>query len=221
MSSTTLRKGFLDLPPEIRDTIYEYVVIKDDSVITMLSNAHCFQSEISAAQPAICYVNKQIRQESLATFYKRNIFTAEVSFSDDLQTARNWVFALGDEKVALLRKVLLSSWTRGLNDSSGWHRYHVHAMVNPGEGTYVLKANKYLSGGPEAQVRDGNELEKRFDAFIRKHPNKDGTGCARALAHVMTAFKQFVKSGCEDLTAAHESASNGLGDGETTTIDDS
>lgn len=220
MSSQSATRGFLDLPPEIRDVIYEHVVVKDNSVVTMLSNAHCFNSEVSAAQPAISYVNKQTRQESLAIFYKRNTFTAEVSFREDLETTINWVLALGDEKVALLRRLSLSSWTSSISNSLPSYRYHVHAMVNPGEGKYVFRANQYASGRPEAQVKVETGLEKLFDTFLQRTPPREGRRCAHALADAIRAFNDFVKTGRWTFDPAAEGHRSSLEKLEWSSIDD-
>ena len=59
----TGRDGLLGLPPEIREQIYELVVVKDCNTITMLSNHDCHRSEISASQPVLSRVNRQLRDE--------------------------------------------------------------------------------------------------------------------------------------------------------------
>lgn len=106
------RKGFLDLPPEIREQVYECLVVKPKNTITMLSNHNIFKSEVSACQPALCWVNRQIRHEALATFYSNNLFLAELGDRDDLATAKQWLHAIGDANVACLRRLALCGWTR-------------------------------------------------------------------------------------------------------------
>ena len=105
-------KGLFDLPQEIRDQIYEYLVVKEQNTITMLPHYGSFQSPVSAAQPNICCVNKQIRMETLPSFYRSNVFLAELSDSTDLEVATNWLFAIGDRNIRHLRRLALCGWTR-------------------------------------------------------------------------------------------------------------
>jgi hypothetical protein len=187
--------GFLELPREIRDAIYEYVVIKKDSVITMLSNAHCHNSQVSAAQPAISYVNKQIRKESLQCFYKKNTFTAELFFPDDLQIAQNWVFALGDEKIGLIRRVLLSNWSYPTSNWSPHQQDRVHLIVNPSEGTFAIEATKGNSCGSESRVIDTKALQNGLTAYLQSFCEVNRSGRAADLAAIMRAFRGYVKVG--------------------------
>ncbi|KAF2765570.1 hypothetical protein EJ03DRAFT_250063, partial [Teratosphaeria nubilosa] len=92
-------QGFLGLPIEIRDHIYELVVVRQQTTITMLSNFDCHRSEVSACQPAISMVNHQFRAETLPIFYSMNLFLAEVSDRTDLMIASRWLEAIGDDNV--------------------------------------------------------------------------------------------------------------------------
>lgn len=104
--------GLLDLPKELRDEIFSHLLLKPRNTITMLSNSHCFRSEVSAAQPALSQVSKQLRAETLPVFYGSNRFLAELGDAEDLETAKNWLVAIGDGNVRFLRHLVLSGWTR-------------------------------------------------------------------------------------------------------------
>ena len=109
----TQAKGLLALPAELREQIYGLIVAKPLNTITMLSNYDCFSSsEVSALQPAISHVCRQLRHETLATFYGRNVFLAEVSDGLDLRTALRWLNKIGEINVARLRHLVLCGWTR-------------------------------------------------------------------------------------------------------------
>ncbi|KAI7198290.1 hypothetical protein D0869_06996 [Hortaea werneckii] len=104
---------FLGLPQELRDEISAYLVLKPrDTVVTMLSNYDCHRSEVSAAQPALARVNRQLRKEILPRFYGGNHFLAEVSDPEDLATAKRWLDAIGDENAGCLCRLILCGWTR-------------------------------------------------------------------------------------------------------------
>ncbi|RMY28979.1 hypothetical protein D0866_09028 [Hortaea werneckii] len=103
----------LGLPQELRDEISAYLVLKPrDTVVTMLSNYDCHRSEVSAAQPALARVNRQLRKEILPRFYGCNHFLAEVSDPEDLATAKRWLDAIGDENASFLCRLILCGWTR-------------------------------------------------------------------------------------------------------------
>lgn len=60
--------GFLDLPPEIRNIIYEYAVVQDKPI------RFTYDKGRAARQPYLARVNRQIRWECLPIFYGQNIF---------------------------------------------------------------------------------------------------------------------------------------------------
>lgn len=105
-------KGLLDLPAELRETIYTFVVVKPTNTITMLYDAQVFKNEVSASQPALAQVNRQLRSECLATFYSSNTFTASLDNTADLVTAIRWINAVGQTNAADLRNLVMGGWTR-------------------------------------------------------------------------------------------------------------
>lgn len=123
--------GLLDLPEELRDEIFSHILLKPQNTITMLSNSHCFRSEVSAAQPTISQVCKQLRMETLPVFYGSNRFLAELGEAEDLETARNWLATIGDSNVRYLRHLVLSGWTRRAHDEQGRQvgNYHYVRLV--------------------------------------------------------------------------------------------
>lgn len=90
----------------------EYLILKPTNTITMLPNFGCHANEISACPPSICTVSHQIRAETLPTFYSGNTFTAQLDNAQDLETAKSWLEAIGDENVRHLRKLVMCGWTR-------------------------------------------------------------------------------------------------------------
>ncbi|RMX77068.1 hypothetical protein D0869_10166 [Hortaea werneckii] len=132
----------LGLPQELRDEISAYLVLKPrDTVVTMLSNYDCHRSEVSAAQPALARVNRQLRKEILPRFYGCNHFLAEVSDPEDLATAKRWVDAIGDENASCLCRLILCGWTRvpfGHMISRRW----VKVGLDLQQGTLELEPSK-------------------------------------------------------------------------------
>ena len=163
----TGRDGLLGLPAEIREQIYELVVVKDCNTITMLSNHDCFHSEISASQPALSRVSLQLRDEVLPTFYNANLFLAEVCNREDLATAKQWLHTIGDLNVRCLRRVALCGWARvpfGHMVSRRW----VRVVLDLKDGMMVVEPS-----------RDGAE----------QHPH-----ITKGLAELQTTFGEMVEA---------------------------
>jgi len=163
----TKERGFLGLPPEIREQIYELLVVKPTNTITMLSNHNIFKSEVSACQPALCWVNSQIRHEALATFYSNNLFLAEVSDRTDLATAKHWLRAIGDANVGCLRRLALCGWTRAPFGHMVMKRW-VKVVLDLKEGTIDFEGD-----AAEAQ----------------RHPH-----IARSIERLKEAYKEMVQA---------------------------
>ncbi|KAK4496995.1 hypothetical protein PRZ48_011444 [Zasmidium cellare] len=102
----------LGLPQELRDLILCHILIKPTNTITMLPNFSCHANEISALQPPIGQVNRQLRHEALPVFYSANTFTAQLDNALDLDIALSWLTAIGDANISHLRKLILCGWTR-------------------------------------------------------------------------------------------------------------
>lgn len=158
-------RGFLDLPQELRDEIYQYVLIKDHAVITLLSNEDC-KSQISAAQPPICYVSKQIRSEALPIFYRSNNFAAELADDEDLETLQNWFATIGKQNVKDLRVLSLSACTTSKIDGS-FRRCSARCTIDSSSGRITIDIDKHTSRygeretPPELALVDGAAEMKR------------------------------------------------------------
>lgn len=71
--TTAPKTGLLDLPAELRNTIWEYALVRTGPIRSMLplaSRPHAFQ------QPSLTAVSRQIRAETLPIFYHANSFEA-------------------------------------------------------------------------------------------------------------------------------------------------
>ncbi|KAK3628798.1 hypothetical protein LTR56_018417 [Elasticomyces elasticus] len=158
-------KGLLALPAELREQIYELLVVKPRKcTITMLSNHDCFASEVSASQPAISYVCHQLRHETLATFYSNNIFLAEVSDRTDLETALRWLSAIGELNVSRLRHLALCGWTRVPFGHMMVRRW-VRVVLDLKEGTIEMEDSETLPDRSQLMVAIRN-MKESFGAMI-------------------------------------------------------
>ena len=122
-------KSLLDLPSELRETIYHHAVLNDTKDVTMLPDFKCYNNEISASQPALCQVNRQLRREVLPIFYGSNLFLAQLDNLSDLLATNEWLTAIGDENVGNLKRLALCGWTRvpfGHMSSRRWIRVVLH-----------------------------------------------------------------------------------------------
>lgn len=81
--------GLLDVPPEIRNGIYGYLVIHNHALALNDPNTQPTQdrpnmcAQQKHGEPALAAVSRQIRHEVLAVFYGRNSFTIFLKFAAD------------------------------------------------------------------------------------------------------------------------------------------
>ena len=90
-----------DLPRELRDHIYDYVVVEDRAIGVALTHAESrilgtnweYDEPSRLIQPSLTRVSRQIREEALEVFYKQNTFIANlerrVRDDDDLRSNRS------------------------------------------------------------------------------------------------------------------------------------
>ncbi|KAH9836893.1 hypothetical protein Tdes44962_MAKER08418 [Teratosphaeria destructans] len=181
-------QGFLGLPVEIRDQIFELVVVRQQTTITMLSNYDCHRSEVSACQPAISMVNHQLRAETLPIFYSMNLFLAEVSDRTDLMTAKRWLEAIGDGNIRCLRRLALCGWTRvpfGHMVSKRW----VKIVLDVKEGRMEVEGPS-LEPGIHYHVNTAiDELKDSFKNMVEASENRRLDG--KSVASLMAGFNSL------------------------------
>lgn len=193
MDTMTRPKGFLDLPREIRDEIYEYLVVKPTNTITMLENHNCFQNEVSAAQPAISRVNRQIRLESLPMFYKRNVFMAELSNFYDLIIAKSWLDAIGDRNAMWLRRLALCGWTKvalGHQKCRLW----IRCQFNLKDGVLDVEGNEVSVDGSRHIFKDMEACKESFRELVEA---REGVSFdVESVTRLMECFQRLCTEDC-------------------------
>ena len=176
---------FFRLPSELRDQIYELLILKERNIITLITNHDCMHSQVSARQPAIAWVNRQARQEALSILYGTNVFQADLSDGIDLCVAKNWLRAIGDINVARLRHLSLHGATKvplghmacrrwivveidlrdgklqidGKANEPDRHPHNIEAITN------LETSFARLVAGREGQPLDIDALSSLFDGF--------------------------------------------------------
>lgn len=186
----------LGLPRELRDMVIEQIIIKTTNTITMLPNFGCHKNEISAAQPAICCVNRQLRNECLPTFYSANTFTAQLDNEPDLETAKAWLEAIGDHNIRHLRRVIMCGWTRvpfGHMISKRWIRVILDLRTGVLEtetmdGDYGVSDYGVKEQHPEV-AKSIEELKKGFQNLIDARDGKSFD--VASLAEMMNGFNML------------------------------
>lgn len=165
MSEIHPANRLLDLPPELRDLIYEYIVLKPKNTITMLPNFNCFASEVSAAQPALIRVNKQLRSEALPMFYNGNVFLAEVSDTIDLHTAKRWLTSIGEHNIRHLRRLALCGWTK-IAFGHMTCRLWIRMLFDLKDGTLEIEGTETEVDKHRHVVKDVKELKLAYERLV-------------------------------------------------------
>lgn len=196
METISRPKGFLDLPRELRDEIYEYLVVKPTNTITMLELSPVFHNEVSAAQPAISRVSKQIRAESLPMFYKRNLFTAELSNFLDLTIAKSWLEAIGNHNAACIRRLGLCGWTKVAFGQSKC-RLWIRANLNLKDGTLEIEGNEAPVDEHRRVFKDMEGMRTSYGAMIEAREGRDFD--VYSLGALMQGFNELCTADCTEL----------------------
>ena len=160
-------------------------MLKQKTTITMLPHYGCSQSLISAAQPALCCVNKQIRAETLPIFYSSNLFLAEVSDDTDLDIAKDWLAAIGIDNIRHLRRLALCGWTSvtfGHMNCRLW----IRAVLDLKDGTMEVEGNEAKVNQSSHVVKDAKQLKAAYQQMVAAREGKDFD--ADALGGLMDGF---------------------------------
>ncbi|KXL49496.1 hypothetical protein M433DRAFT_158677 [Acidomyces richmondensis BFW] len=165
-----LDSRLMNLPAELREQIYLLLVVKPQNTVTMLSNYNCYRSEVSACQPTISFVSRQLRKETLPLFYGNNLFMAEITQIVDLEIAKRWLNAIGDENVKSLRRLAICGWTRipfGHMVSKRW----VRIVLDLKNGTIEVEGTGSEAGQYSSTIA---AIEQLKASFLKMVESRDG-----------------------------------------------
>ncbi|KAI7158576.1 hypothetical protein KC349_g4787 [Hortaea werneckii] len=101
----------LELPPELRDLIYEYTLKSEshsNQMVTFKLDPYQRDTLTQAVQPSLLLTNRQIRQESLGIFYRSQTFILH-SEGTKADYARRWLVS-NEPHLQKLRQIEL--WIR-------------------------------------------------------------------------------------------------------------
>ena len=120
--------SFVDLPLEVRRTIYEYSLTEQEPVSPVLDS--CNQSRWAERQvktsgaglPVLEQVFPALKHElrtMLATFYRSNTFQFDLRSDTGLALLRRWADEKREE-ASVAKKVRIKHWTFWYNESGDW-----------------------------------------------------------------------------------------------------
>lgn len=124
----------LNLPPEIRDLIFEFALTSPKPVVSFRLDEYQRQSYQEAIQPSLTRVNCQIRKESLPIFYNINEIVLH-SENSKVNDTRQWLRCI-EPKLSLLNRISL------------WIRYVTLTNdVSPSNGAISIKMQRTKPDG--------------------------------------------------------------------------
>ena len=100
--------GLLELPAELRATIFEYALTSDKPVVAFLLDAYQRESYQEATQPFLTRISRQVRHESLPLFYGCN----EIVLHTEERRAQEALRWLEHIQVHLAKLQRISFWLR-------------------------------------------------------------------------------------------------------------
>ncbi|KAK5690075.1 hypothetical protein LTR97_012560 [Elasticomyces elasticus] len=132
------RCHLLELPPELRNSIFELTVISpqpldtrllERSLMRILSHGTKLMSKVLPEVPEIARTNRQIRSEALPIFYNSNTFVIDKHrFADSRKVMLWWSrFARGEAPKHIANIEYTFNWRNGGDFSYGMIRIHRNA----------------------------------------------------------------------------------------------
>ena len=133
-------------------------------------------------------------------FYKRNLFLAELSNSMDLDTAKNWLEAIGDGNVGSLRRLAVCGWTMiafGHQKSRLW----IRAAFNLKDGTLEIEGNEATVDEHRHIFKDMGRMRDAYRAMVeaREGVNFD----VYSLGQMLERFHALCAEYCTEDVPAH------------------
>ena len=105
---------FLDLPPELRNRVYEEILVSPHTCkIPSICGVHQSWTWLDPIKENILTLSRQVRAEALSIYYGCNTFEAHIHRTD-FAFFTGWLTAIGEENRLRLRKVtftLQDRWT--------------------------------------------------------------------------------------------------------------
>lgn len=145
-TSPSLFDRLFALPRELRDEVLTHVVAQPLTAVTPAWYRSGFVLTSNAVQPPICRVNRQLRHETLPSFYSTNTFSLDISIRGRRNTGR-WLAAIGDANANNLRRIALSTWTLSRpRPGGGWDAYLAIGEVDL--MTCDIRLEAYVNSSP-------------------------------------------------------------------------
>lgn len=140
---------FGKLAPELRNRIYELVLVEPDGII-IKSRRHRRPSVTPAVSCSLAAVCRQTRQECLPIFWGANRFTVHMSYFDcfwfvsgdanlkQMKMIHDWIDSIGPGNLQLMKHFIIDLGEAG-DDPTAWQR--IHNML---DGLKVPEHAQYL-----------------------------------------------------------------------------
>lgn len=159
------------IPRELRDQIYEYVLVAPSDIIITPAPSKTTVNNIAEgksgyAKPPLLSVCQQIREEATPIYYAINSFRAVISDDDSWEVPFTWINKLDDIEAKVVGQLViefaLSARTRITLDTAykNFHEAAVQAL-NPVNPPGVVMA--------QIQQRFRMDLEQGFNRVVFRH----------------------------------------------------
>lgn len=107
--------GFFKLSAELRNLIYEDLIIEHDDALWVTADRHSVAEDIGPGPtpPPITQVSRLLRDETLPIYYGVNTFSISLMRERNVRMAKRWLAAVGDVGVSRMRRLRLRSYAWG------------------------------------------------------------------------------------------------------------
>ena len=167
VSSQTVQSSFLRLPAELRNHIYQMVLVKSDLIDTTCSSTF-YKMQALVAQPALTKVCRQIRAETLPIFYGANVFLVAKRYNCIMDwnigspPMDAWFQAVGRTSCRRFKHLYIDyCWDVCLEHCFGMPDdvFTVKAVKPTGDVRRMLKGEAIFKGDEVMQVTFGRQEE--------------------------------------------------------------
>ncbi|KAK5701729.1 hypothetical protein LTR97_004547 [Elasticomyces elasticus] len=162
-ASTHTPTGFFDLPPEVRNSIYDYALVPANGIRPLDPTAEVPNTALLAASPLI-------KAEAEKMYWESNRVVFELSNRDVLAgapAAAEWLLAAGSEKIAKLSSLTITRGARfSIELCHGLYNGNTPGLVL--QNLHLAPAHWDVSWGPAPYVYDSSHVTASINFALRQ-----------------------------------------------------
>ena len=164
--------GFFTLSPELRNFIYEMLIIQHDEAMRVIAKRNDINAGIPPSPPALTQVCHYIRSETLPIFYGVNMFNLTILSENNLRMAKQWLREVCDTNIPLLRHIRLRGHFPKRDNVS--YTYE----LPPWSEETLLRLDLASNSEPSVAIKSGSVIQHGSNVRPKQRATLPGIQCA-------------------------------------------